>query len=216
MFIKKILLVVFTLLFLNGCQSAYYSAMEKAGIHKRDILVDRVEDAKDTQEETKEQFKSALEKFKSVRQFDGGDLEDIYNTLNGELETSQGLADDIRGRIESIEDVSEALFDEWATEIEQYTNASLKSKSQTKLRQTKREYSKLIKAMKKAESSIQPVLSIFNDQVLYLKHNLNAQAIQSLEGELDEIELNVSRLIKEMNRSIDEANSFISSMNTGA
>ncbi|MEL0036991.1 MAG: DUF2959 family protein, partial [Gammaproteobacteria bacterium] len=137
-------------------------------------------------------------------------------TLNGELETSQGLADDIRGRIESIEDVSEALFDEWATEIEQYTNASLKSKSQTKLRQTKREYSKLIKAMKKAESSIQPVLSIFNDQVLYLKHNLNAQAIQSLEGELDEIELNVSRLIKEMNRSIDEANSFISSMNTGA
>ena len=105
---------------------------------------------------------------------------------------------------------------EHATEIEQYTNASLKSKSQTKLRQTKREYSKLIKAMKKAESSIQPVLSIFNDQVLYLKHNLNAQAIQSLEGELDEIELNVSRLIKEMNRSIDEANSFISSMNTGA
>ena len=216
MFIRKICLLVSILFVLSGCQSAYYSAMEKAGFHKRDILVDRVEDAKETQEETKEQFKSALERFKSVRQFDGGDLERIYNSLNSELETSQGLADEIRGRIESIEDVSDALFDEWQTELEQFTNASLKSKSQATLRETKREYAKLIRAMKKAEASIKPVLNIFNDQVLYLKHNLNAQAIKSLEGELDEIELNVTRLINEMNRSIDEANSFISSMNTGA
>ena len=128
MIIRKLLLAVSLITVISGCQSAYYSAMEKAGFHKRDILVDRVEDAKDTQEETKEQFKSALAKFKSVKQFDGGSLEAIYNDLNDELEASKALAADVRGRIESIEDVSEALFDEWELELEQFSNASLKQK----------------------------------------------------------------------------------------
>jgi hypothetical protein len=197
---------------LVACQSAYYSAMEKAGIHKRDILVDRVEEAKDTQEEAKEQFKNALEKFKSVRQFDGGELETVYNSLNDEYETSLALANQITSRIESIEDVSEALFEEWQTELDEYSSSSLKQKSQAQLLKTRQQYNKLIRAMKKAESSIQPVLTIFKDQTLYLKHNLNAQAIQSLKGELNEIETNVTRLIEEMNRSIDEANRFIDSM----
>lgn len=204
------------LMLVASCQSAYYSAMEKAGYHKRDILVDRVEDAKGTQEEAKEQFKSALEKFKSVRQFDGGELERVYNDLNSEYEQSQALADEIRARIASIEDVSEALFNEWQEELNQYSNASLRQKSARKLKDTQSQYSKLIRAMKKAESSVQPVLTIFKDQVLYLKHNLNAQAIQSLKGELTEIETNVGRLITEMNRSIDEANRFIASMNAGS
>ena len=28
---------------LTACQTVYYSAMEKVGVHKREILVDRVE-----------------------------------------------------------------------------------------------------------------------------------------------------------------------------
>ncbi|HAG41447.1 MAG TPA: DUF2959 domain-containing protein, partial [Pseudoalteromonas sp.] len=47
---------------LSGCQSAYYSAMEKVGVHKRDILIDRVEETKDSQEESQEEFQSALER----------------------------------------------------------------------------------------------------------------------------------------------------------
>lgn len=210
--LQRLFILLFTVVFISGCQSAYYSAMEKAGFHKRDILVDRVEDAKDTQEEAKEQFKSALEQFKSVRQFDGGELETVYNKLNDEYESSLALAEEINSRIESIENVSEALFEEWQEELEQYSSAKLKQDSSRKLRETRSQYNKLIRAMKKAESTVQPVLTIFKDQVLYLKHNLNAQAIQSLKGELNEIEINVSRLIDEMNRSIDEANRFIDSM----
>lgn len=210
---SRLALFIVVLFGLAGCQSAYYSAMEKAGIHKRDILVDRVEDAKDTQQEAKEQFQSALEKFKSVRQFDGGELEAIYNDLNDEFERSQDFADQINSRIESIEDVSEALFTEWQGELEQYSNASLKSKSAAQLSETRRQYEKLIRAMRKAQASVEPVLTIFRDQVLFLKHNLNARAIQSLKGELGTIESNVGRLINEMNRSIDEANRFIETMN---
>ncbi|MBT8332743.1 MAG: DUF2959 domain-containing protein, partial [Deltaproteobacteria bacterium] len=80
------------------------------------------------------------------------------------------------------------------------------------LAETKRQYAQLIGAMKRAERKIDPVLNAFRDQVLYLKHNLNAQAIASLQSELVSIESDVARLIREMDASIKEANSFIASM----
>ena len=63
--------------------------------------------------------------------------------------------------------------------------------------------------MRKAEKKIAPELNVFHDQVLYLKHNLNAQAIASLKSELSNLETDIGKLIAEMQRSIDEANAFI-------
>jgi predicted nucleic acid-binding Zn-ribbon protein len=210
--INTAMLVAAILLLFAGCQTAYYKTMEKFGYHKRDILVDRVKDARDSQEEAKEQFKSALEEFSTVLGFQGGDLEKKYNKLNDAYEESEEKAQDVRDRIESVEKVSEALFDEWDEELSQYTNAKIRQSSEEQLRYTKREYKKLIGAMKRAEKKIEPVLSAFRDQVLFLKHNLNAQAIASLKSELVSVETNVASLIKEMEASIGEANEFIKSM----
>ena len=201
-----------TIFFTGGCQKAYYGAMEKFGVHKRDIMVDRVEEARDSQQEAKEQFRSALEQFSQVLNYKGGKLEDKYKTLQAEYDKSEAKADEVRYRIDAVEDVSEALFDEWEDELDQYTNKSLQRDSERKLVQTRRQYDQLIKAMRRAEAKIDPVLKAFRDQVLYLKHNLNAQAIASLQSELVAVESDSADLIKEMEKSIGEANSFIRTM----
>ncbi len=198
-----------------GCESAYYKTMETMGYHKRDIMVDRVQDARDAQEEAKEQFESALEKFSRVLGFQGGNLEEKYDQLKNEYEESATKADAVRSRIAAVEDVAEDLFAEWQQELNHYTSSSLRRSSARKLRETKDKCAQLIGAMKRAERKIDPVLSAFQDQVLYLKHNLNAQAIASLQSELASIETDVARLIKEMEVSIKEADSFISSMEKG-
>jgi hypothetical protein len=66
--------------------------------------------------------------------------------------------------------------------------------------------------MKRAEAKVDPVLSAFRDQVLFLKHNLNAQAIASLHKELASVEVDVTSLINEMEVSIAEADRFIKGM----
>lgn len=195
-----------------GCQSAYYGTLEKVGIHKRDIMVDRVEDARDAQEEAKEQFQSALEQFTSVVEVKGGDLEKKYNRLNDIYEECEAKAERVHDRIDKVEDVSEALFDEWEEELELYSSPSLRADSRRKLDQTKRDYNSLIRAMKRAEKKINPVLVAFRDQVLYLKHNLNAQAISSLKNELVAIEDDVAGLVSEMEASIREAEQFIEAL----
>ncbi len=190
----------------------YYGALESAGIPKRELMVHRVEKARDTQEETKEQFKTALEQFTAVTNFNGGDLEVVYNQLNDEYEASVDQAETVRKRIDDIKDVSGALFEEWEEEIEEFSSASLKRSSKTQLSETKRQYRQLLNAMESAESKLDPVLTVFKDQVLYLKHNLNARAISSLKNELSGIQSDVSSLIDAMESSIDEANNFINSM----
>jgi len=196
-----------------GCQSVYYDAMEKMGYHKRDLMVSDVEKARDAQQEAKEQFKSALDRFTTVLNIKGGELQDKYNTLNEEYERSETKAQAVRDRIASVEDVSQALFEEWEAELKEYSSANLRKSSQAKLTQTRTQYAQLIKAMKRAESKMPPVLAKFKDQVLFLKHNLNAQAIASLKSELGSVESNIKILIKEMESSIKQADAFISSMN---
>jgi len=196
----------------TGCASTYYGTLEKVGIHKRDLMVDRVEDARDAQEEAKEEFQTALEQFTSVVEFKGGDLEKKYNQLNDTYEECEKKADNVHKRIGKVEGVSEALFEEWEEELDQYSSASLRADSASLLRDTKSRYRQLMSAMRRAESAMPPVLTAFNDQVLVLKHNLNARAIGALRNELGSIERDTASLIAEMQKAIDEANSFISSM----
>lgn len=207
-------IVLFTLiLLLAGCETAYYDAWEQVGVHKRDILVDRIEDTQDAQEETQKQFKDALEQYKAVVNFDGGDLEKLYNKLNAEYEDSEQAAKTISVHIDSVEDVAEDLFEEWEDELAQIQSRTLRDDSAKKLHDTRYKCQQMVKFMRKAEKSVHPVLTTLRDQVLYLKHNLNARAISALKAELSTMNSDVNRLILDMQKSIDEANLFIDRIN---
>jgi len=202
-------------LLLSGCQSAYYGAMEKVGYHKRDIMVDRVQQAKESQQEAQQQFSSALEEMQALFAFDGGDIEKAYYKAKDEYESAQAAADEVSNRIEKVEDVAEALFDEWQTEIDQISKASLRRNSTSKLNETKRSYNTLVKSLHRAEAKMAPILTAMKDNMLYLKHNLNAQAIGAIQGEFATLQTDISSLINEMKISIAESNKFIALMEQG-
>lgn len=208
----RILGLTLLLLSLAACESTYYGAMEKVGVHKRDILVDRVGEARDAQQDGQAEFQDALTQFRAVVNFKGGDLEKLYDKLDAEYQDSVDAAEDIRDRIDKVESVAEALFDEWEEELELYSSASLRADSERKLRDTRQKYKGLIRSMRRAEKSMQPVLDAFQDNVLYLKHNLNASAIGALKGELADIDREVSSLISSMNEAIQESDSFIAQL----
>jgi hypothetical protein len=195
-----------------GCSSMYYGAMEKVGIHKRDIMVDRVKSARDAQGEAKQQFLTAMEQFKSVVNFQGGNLEREYNRLSAALKESEVKAVEVRDRISAVEDVSEALFSEWRAEIKQYSSDTLRQSSQRKYELTRKKYAELITAMKKAEARLDPTLTPLRDQVLFMKHNLNARAIAGLSSEVTSVQANVDTLVRDMESAIVQADAFIASL----
>ncbi|MCG9639620.1 MULTISPECIES: DUF2959 domain-containing protein [Vibrio] len=208
-----LIVIVLSIFTLTGCQSAYYSAMEQVGYHKRDIMVDRVEDAKESQQDAQEEFTSALEALSSLTNFSGGDLEDMYNQINDKYQDSEKAAQNVSDRIAAIEDVSDALFEEWQGELDLYTSDSLRRSSEQKLRETQSSYKTMLSAMKRAEKKMDPVLNTLRDNTLYLKHNLNASAVGSLQGEFMSLEKDIAYAIKQMNAAIAESDKFLAQLN---
>ena len=213
---RQILSPLFALLLplfvLGGCASVQYSALEKVGVHKRDILVDRVEDARDAQNEAKEEVMSAYERFTALVKVDGGDLGRTYNKLNDAVEDTRDSVAEVDDRIDAIERVAADLFEEWRDELKQYSNQNLRRSSEQKLNDTRARYRTMLASMKNARQRIDPVLAVFEDHVLFLKHNLNARAIAALKGEVGSIEGKVDRLIRDMEAAIAEADRFITTM----
>ncbi|MBV1840012.1 DUF2959 domain-containing protein [Photobacterium ganghwense] len=207
-----LLAILLALTTLTGCQSAYYSAMEKVGIHKRDIMVDRVEEANEAQADAQEKFTDALTALKALNQFDGGELERVYNSINDEYLASQKAAEKVSDRIAAIEDVADALFDEWEDELTLYTSATLRRDSERKLRSTQASYKRMLGAMHRAEQKMTPVLNTLRDNTLYLKHNLNAAAIGSLQGEFNSLQRDIQRAITDMETAISESERFIAQL----
>jgi len=205
----KVLTCLVGLSVLTGCATVQYAALEKVGVHKRDILVDRVEDARDAQENASEQFVSAYERFASLVGVEGGDLERNYKKLKGELDRAEGSAADIDARLRAVDDVANDLFSEWQGELTQYTNPKYRASSERRLGLTKNRYRKRKRSMDTARATVDPVLRVLQDHTLFLKHNLNARALSSLKNEVVAIEGQVGELVKQMQVAIAEANSFI-------
>ncbi len=206
---SRLLPSLLALLLFAGCSSAYYGAMEKVGFAKRDILVSRVEKARSAQAEAKEEFTDALQAFLAVTRVDGGELKRKYDELNDRYKASESAAKEVRVRIDAIEEVAGALFEEWGNELGLYSNPELRARSQEQLAATRTRYTALLATMRRAAAGMDPVLATYRDQVLFLKHNLNAQAIRSLDTTSRTLQQDVSRLIAGMEQSIREADAFI-------
>ncbi|MDT8895822.1 DUF2959 domain-containing protein [Halomonas sp. I1] len=203
---------VLMLLLLTGCQSAYYGALEKVGIHKRDLMVERVEEGRDAQVAAEEQFVSALEQFRAVVRVPDSELSQTYERLDEAYERSDVAADRVEERIDDIESVATALFDEWEDELDLYQSAEYRRLSEQRLRQTRQRYAQMRDAMQNAADSMHPVLLAMRDNVLLLKHNLNARAIGALRGEVDGLERDVAALRTRMQAAISRSNAFIDTL----
>lgn len=214
--VQKLLLLVAFVVLVSGCQSAindaYFNMWDKVGVEKREILVDRVEDAQESQKDAQEEFANALAEFSALINFDGGKLQDVYEKLNDEYEDSKSSAEKVSDRINKVEAVASSLFREWEEELKAITNTTLRTDSEAKLKSTRRNYDDLLRAMRRVEASMNPVLASLQNNVLYLKHNLNAAAISSLQDEFSTVKTDVEALISEMNQAIKQSDAFIATL----
>ena len=209
---RQFLLALAVLPALTACESAYLATMEKFGVAKREILVDRIFDAREEQQEAKEQIQTTFDVFKELTGSTGGELESIYNRLSDEYEDSVDSAEDVSDRIDKIESVAEKMYSEWESEIGEIQNPELRADSERDLRDTRKRSDDVVTSMRASEAKMEPVLQSFKDYVLALKHKLNAQYIASLDGTAIQIEGDVQQLIGQMEASIAEADEFLESM----
>jgi len=197
------------LLCLASCQVAYYAAMEQFGIEKRDLLKKAVAAVRAEQKDTGKEFQDALTQLKSLYGFKGGSLEKGYEKFKAEYDDCEAQASAVSGRIQQMDRVARDLFREWEKEIREISTPVLAADSRAKLSSTRQRFDALSSNLHSSEASIKPVLRQFRDQVLYLKHNLNAAAIGSLRSNADVIQADIQALLSRLDQSMSEADAFM-------
>jgi len=195
-----------------GCQSVYYDAMELVGSEKRDLLRSELIAMVSDQEDAEEAFVDALTRIKALTGFDGDDLESEYDGLRDAYEDAADAVSDIDDRMDEIETVSADLFEEWEGEVAEIESANLKQKSRTLLRDTRSKYDRMHRSLVTTRGSMDPVLAVLKDHVLFLKANLNAAAIGSIGDEMANIESEIEDLKRSIQQSIAEAERFLEAM----
>jgi hypothetical protein len=200
-------------LFTAGCQSMYNATMEGVfGYEKRELFKKSVTALQSEQQDAQQEFKDALTRLKELYGFRGGELESVYEKVKTAYERCTTEAKSVAARIENMEDLAKSMFSEWESEIKQYNSPNLAATSREQLRLTKERFAELLKTVRAAEAAMQPVLSQLKDNVLFLKHNLNASAIGSLQDEATNIQKQIEALLARMNTSIAASEKFIQSL----
>ena len=195
-----------------GCRNVMYSAYEKVGVYKRDLLKKRVVAARDEEKGAQQEFKDTLTRLKELTGFDGGDLEKRYRRLQSDYDDAASRVAGVHKRVQDVETVAGDLFSEWEKENRQIGTDALRQTSRQQLTDTRQRYDEMLRALKRSEAGMEPVLRKLRDYVLALKHTLNAQAIAALGGESAKIQADVARLIEDLNASIARADEFIRQM----
>jgi chromosome segregation ATPase len=196
----------------TSCRSIYYSAMEEIGFEKRDLLRSAVKAARSEQEDAGKEFKDALAQLRSIYGSSGSNLERAYDKLKAEYDSCDAETKAVKGRIAEMDRVASDLFSEWQKEIGEMGDASLASTSRSRLSETRTRFASVSSALHSSYNTMPPVLAKLRDHVLFLKHNLNAEAIGALRGKADIIQGDIQALLGRMNQAITEADGFVKTL----
>jgi hypothetical protein len=122
-----------------------YSAYEKVGVYKRDLLKKRVVAARDEEKDAQQEFKDALTRLKEMTGFEGGALEKSYLGLQSDYDAAASRVAAVHKRIQDVETVAGDLFAEWDKENRQIETDSLRQMSRQQLNETRRRYDEMLR-----------------------------------------------------------------------
>ena len=204
-------LIGMIIVFLGGCQTVREGA-ESSAQPKRNPLIGEVRNVRVAQQQTKDQFLMTLASFGALIDQTGGEVRNGYEAFSDELQKSESMAAALRERIGHLEEKGRLYFEPRESSLYGFTDRGSDQTGDAKSNATHQRYQDLLRAMKQAEQDIDPVLTVFRDQLVFAKYNLNAEAIARLQDELAAVEADTATLVGKLDSAIAEADTFIGAM----
>lgn len=208
----KIFTICFSFIVLSSCSTIYYNFWETLGREKRDLLKSEMLSADSSHTEVKEELEDSLHRIRSEYDFKEGSLEKTYDSLSADYEDISSRSNELSDNIDKSEDIANDLFSEWRKEALSLNKRKYRKDSLTKLKKTKISFNDTLSSMRHVEKNMRKILKQYKDQVTYIKHNLNAKVIGSLQLEMKSISSEMEKLIVQIDRSKSKAKKFISKL----
>lgn len=205
----KLFITGFLALFATlACDRAYYKMWEALGREKRDLLTSEIKQTRESQSKLQTEFVATFERIKKEYTFEGGEVENTYRALSKDYKALDERRNSVTKHVEKVDALAEDLFEEWRKEANDMNDTSLRSQSLTKLEQSQAKFAEVAQKYAGMLEVVNGSLKRLHDHVIFMKHNLNAQALGALKRELHAMQPELDRLVAEINRSIALASEF--------
>ncbi|MFQ5992861.1 MAG: DUF2959 family protein [Nitrospiraceae bacterium] len=171
-------------------------------------FVSQVEESRAILKATKVEIRSALAAAKALGRKKGGDLEAQYEAINSAVIQSGTKMVGFRKKLASMDETSESFFSGWSAELDEYTTAEFRKRSEARLKKTRRRYNRLRSTMQKAEAKFIPLWAKLHDLVLFLNYNLNAEGVASIGDSVRALGSEARKLYTRIDAAVQEADGF--------
>ncbi len=158
------------------------------------------------------QYDGALDAFRKVVAFDGGDIEKRYRAAKQSYERGAIKAESANHLIRRIDDSAKQVLAEWESEIKDYSDRARQQDSRARLDAARAHHEKTMSELREAQSAMQPVLTQMRDLVLYLRHRLNEIALRGVPARANEVESDVAEYLESIDKAIERADSFLENL----
>jgi hypothetical protein len=205
-------LVFFACTMLGSCQAMYFTTMEKLGVEKREILLDRLEEAHDKLQIAQVRFDGSLSAFREIVGGEEGNLQQNYDRYSDSYDKSEDAAADFYDTVASVQVVAGLMFDEWKRDSGEILDNNLRRASRENYTKATARYERTLRAFRRVEARMDPVLTTFRDHVLYLKLNLHPQALSTLRDNEKDVVDDLQELGQLIKNALKEGAELIEAM----
>ncbi len=181
--------------------------------HKRtDEHIEKIERASDEMKDLRKHLDKVFEAYHKTLREGTDKRRSSYNELVKALERCEEKTKELRKRHEEMDKQAEEYFKRWKNSVKDIKNADLEQRSEGRLETTRRRYREVSESWKGMREDYEPVLAELRDQIVYLGHDLNEDAVLSLKEDAAELEELASALFRSMEGFGSTADEYISGL----
>jgi hypothetical protein len=162
--------------------------------------------------ETKVQLMKTMDVYNALMADDATDRKKLYKSVQKEMDNTEKRRMKITEEAAKMKSEADTLFAQWAESAAAIENPDLRKRSEDRLEATKASYAEIEAVGQKAADLYPPFMKDLQDQITYLGHDLNAEAVASLKPEVAKLNEKAQALVRSLDDTIGTANQKISAL----
>ena len=182
------------------------------GVKQVEQLIKKANAGVESINDTKLQLQKTMEAYNAVLAPDVKDRRDAYKKLQKEVATTEKKRAMVSTRNGEMNVEAGRLFKNWEGSTAAIQDPALRQRSQERLAVAKKRYSEIQANGQGAASLYTPFMKALQDQVTYLGHDLNPEAVATLKPEADKLNAQAKELYSAIDKTTAAANNNISQL----
>ena len=182
------------------------------GVKQVQQLVKKAGSTAEAITQAKLQFQKTMDVYNAVLADDAKDRKALYKKLQGEMETTEKRRADVLRADDEMKTDADIVFKSWADSTGAIASPDLKKRSEERLAKTKERCAQIQAAGHRVGEAYLPFMSTLKDQVTYLGHDLNAEAVASLKKDAAKVNAQAQEVTKRVDEAVATINASIGAL----